>query len=264
MEGHRRVEERADRVLREGSQRRRRLCLGLSRPLAGDRQPARGLPQRERNARQRRLLPVRTAARHAALFRRARPAQGRRQAGAVQAGAEGDHRILPRVARSLPRRDRHRRADAPHPAARCPPGEEAVAAARLSAVRVEGGRNRRARLRLETAGPRRAAIGGAMAEQGSIERVWEVVEKARVGMLVTRFSGGLRARPLEARPDRAAGAIFFVTDVRGAKDDEVEATPEVCLVFIDHAEKAYLSITGCAEVRRDPEKAKEIWKSTDD
>jgi general stress protein 26 len=96
------------------------------------------------------------------------------------------------------------------------------------------------------------------------DRVWEVIEKARVGMLVTRFAGGLRARPLEARPDRDANAIYFVTDVRGAKDDEVEVAPEVCLVFIDHAEKAYLSITGRAEVRRDPEKAREIWKSTDD
>lgn len=96
------------------------------------------------------------------------------------------------------------------------------------------------------------------------DRVWDVIEKARIGMLVTRFAAGMRARPLEARPDREANAIFFVTDVRGAKDDEVEAAPDVCLVFIDHAEKAYLSLTGRAEVLRDTAKAKDIWKSTDD
>ena len=54
-----------------------------------------------------------------------------------------------------------------------------------------------------------------MTEQNHISRVWDIVEKARVVMLTTRFSGGLRARPLEARADRDAGIIWFVTDVRG-------------------------------------------------
>jgi hypothetical protein len=37
-------------------------------------------------------------------------------------------------------------------------------------------------------------------------RVWDIVEKVGIAMLTTRFAGGLRARPLEARPDRAAGS----------------------------------------------------------
>jgi RNA polymerase sigma factor (sigma-70 family) len=37
-------------------------------------------------------------------------------------------------------------------------------------------------------------------------------------MLTTRFSGGLRARPLEARPERDAGLIWLVTDVRSGKE----------------------------------------------
>ena len=95
------------------------------------------------------------------------------------------------------------------------------------------------------------------------DRVWEIVEKTGVGMLTTRFDGGLRARPLEPRPDREEGVIYFVTDVRGAKDDEIEAAPEVCFVVIDHKDKAYLSITGHASVARDEAKAAAIWKKTD-
>jgi general stress protein 26 len=72
----------------------------------------------------------------------------------------------------------------------------------------------------------------------------------------------LRARPLEARPDREAGIIWFLTDVRSPKDDEVAACPDVGLVFIDATDKAYLSITARAEIARDPAKAAEIWKST--
>jgi len=98
----------------------------------------------------------------------------------------------------------------------------------------------------------------------SIARVWDIVEKAGVGMLTTRFSGGLRARPLEPRLDREAGLIRFVTDVRGAKDDEIEATPDACLIVIEPNDKAYLSITGRAAIIRDRDVAAGIWKRTDD
>jgi len=103
-----------------------------------------------------------------------------------------------------------------------------------------------------------------MSRQDSSERVWDIIEKVGVCMLTTRFAGGLRARPLEARPDRAASLIWFVTDIRSRKDDEIEAAQDVCLVFIDAKEKAYLSLTGRAEVMHDPAKAAEIWKKTDD
>ena len=103
-----------------------------------------------------------------------------------------------------------------------------------------------------------------MTEQNHISRVWDIIEKARVGMLTTQFGGGLRARPLEARADRDAGMIWFVTDVRGAKDDEIDAAHDIGLVFYDEDGRAYLSITGRASVMRDTAKAKDIWKKTDD
>jgi general stress protein 26 len=98
----------------------------------------------------------------------------------------------------------------------------------------------------------------------AVDRVWDIIEKVGVGMLTTQFAGGLRARPLEARPDREAGLIWFVTDLRSGKEHEIEAEHNVGLVFIDHKNKAYLSLTARAEVRRDHAKAAEIWKKTDD
>lgn len=103
-----------------------------------------------------------------------------------------------------------------------------------------------------------------MTAQDKLDRVWDLIEKVGVCMMTTRFAGGLRARPLEARPDREAGTIRFVTDERGAKDDEVTAAPEVCLTFIDKAANAYLSVTGNARVVNDPAQAAEIWRKTDD
>ena len=96
-----------------------------------------------------------------------------------------------------------------------------------------------------------------------IDRVWDIIEKVGVAMLTTQFPAGLRARPVEARPDRDAGIIWFLTDARSGKDEEVAAAPDIGLVFIDAGDKAYLSITGRAEIVLDTAKAAEIWKRTD-
>jgi general stress protein 26 len=104
-----------------------------------------------------------------------------------------------------------------------------------------------------------------MAESdGAADRVWEIIEAVGVCMLTTRGSAGLRARPVEARPDRNGGLIWFVTDRRGSKDDEIAAHSEIGLTFLHHTQKAYLSVTGRAEVCDDHAKAAMIWKSTDD
>ena len=71
-------------------------------------------------------------------------------------------------------------------------------------------------------------------------------------------------RGREARADRDAGVIWFVTDVSGTKDDEIGAAHDIGLVFIDGGDHAYLSITGRAFVTRDTAQTKNIWKKTDD
>lgn len=69
---------------------------------------------------------------------------------------------------------------------------------------------------------------------------------------------------MEARADREAGLIWFLTDVRSRKDDEIDAVHDIGLVFIDAEARAYLSITGRASVIADTDQAKAIWKKTDE
>ena len=102
-----------------------------------------------------------------------------------------------------------------------------------------------------------------MADPTRHDRVWDIIERVGACMLTTRFGGGLRARPLEARPDREAGVIWFVTDRRSCKEQEIESEHDVGLVFIDKAANAYLSITARAAVQMDLAKAAAIWKSSD-
>src|ERR1700733_7965169 len=103
----------------------------------------------------------------------------------------------------------------------------------------------------------------ASAKATDLVRVWDILENNSIGMLTTRFSDGLRSRPLDARPDRDAGAIFFLTDVRGFKDDEIAAHPDVCWIITVPGDNVYLSITGRGSVAKDPERARDIWKSLD-
>ena len=48
-----------------------------------------------------------------------------------------------------------------------------------------------------------------VSKKDNIDRVWDIIQKVSVCMLTTQFVGGLRARPLEARPDRDAEPDFF-------------------------------------------------------
>ncbi len=102
-----------------------------------------------------------------------------------------------------------------------------------------------------------------MADQDRLDRVWEIIERVGVCMLTTHFDKGLRARPVETRPEREAGLLWVVTDRRSAKEHEIEAEHDVGLTFVDAGAKAYLSITARAAVQVIPAKAAEIWKTTD-
>jgi general stress protein 26 len=102
-----------------------------------------------------------------------------------------------------------------------------------------------------------------MANQSPDSRVWDIIEQVGTCMFSTHAPAGLRARPLEARPDRDAGLIWIVTDRRSGKQHEIEAEEDVGLVFIDAKTNAYLSLTARAQVLRDAGKAASIWKSSD-
>jgi general stress protein 26 len=102
-----------------------------------------------------------------------------------------------------------------------------------------------------------------MNEHNNLERVWDIIESVGVCMLTTQAGDQLRARPVEPRADRQSGLIFVVTDVRSAKQEEIEAKPDVNLVCIDAKAKAYLSITARACVTTDICKLEQVWRLTD-
>jgi general stress protein 26 len=98
-----------------------------------------------------------------------------------------------------------------------------------------------------------------MTDKSTIDRIWDKVEDIRFCMLTSRDGQTLRARPMAAFPDKEAGCVWFFTDTRSHKDDEIAKNPQVCLAFADMKKNDYVSLSGQAEIRRDAAKKKELW-----
>jgi general stress protein 26 len=101
---------------------------------------------------------------------------------------------------------------------------------------------------------------------------WELMKKIGFAMLVTRDGGKLRARPMSAYLERTENTIYFLTDARHHKDEEIAKNPSVNLSFADAGSQKYVSATGTAVVSNDRARIKELfstpakawWDSADD
>ena len=93
----------------------------------------------------------------------------------------------------------------------------------------------------------------------NVDRAWELMKKIGFAMLVTRDGDRLRARPMSAYIQREINTIFFLTDARRHKDDEIAQNPSVNLSFADASSQKYVSVTGTAVVANDRAKIKELF-----
>jgi len=93
------------------------------------------------------------------------------------------------------------------------------------------------------------------------DRAWELMKKIGFAMLVTRDGDRLRARPMSAFVEREQNAIYFLTDARRHKDEEIARNPAINLSFADAGSQKYVSITGTAAVANDRAKIKELFST---
>jgi general stress protein 26 len=106
----------------------------------------------------------------------------------------------------------------------------------------------------------------------NVERVWKLAKKIGFAMLVTRDGERLRSRPMGAYVVRDDNTIYFLSDARRHKDEEIERDAHVNLAFADTSGHKYVSISGLAIVSDDRAKIKELfstpakawWDSADD
>jgi general stress protein 26 len=91
------------------------------------------------------------------------------------------------------------------------------------------------------------------------DRAWDLAEKVGMCMLATHDGQRIRARPMAPTIRREEGAIYFLTDSGGHKDEEIAQDAEVCLTFADTGPSNYVSLSGRAEVLDDRSLVHELW-----
>lgn len=108
-----------------------------------------------------------------------------------------------------------------------------------------------------------------MPRQNDQDRVWTLMERIGLCMMVTHEgdTDGLRARPMKAYPDHAEDAIYFLTDSRDRKDDEIAINDNVCLTFVasegEIDGQVFVSVSGTANLVDDRDKIQQLWTTAD-
>jgi general stress protein 26 len=87
---------------------------------------------------------------------------------------------------------------------------------------------------------------------------WELINKIRTAMFITRDGESLDSRPLQAYPDEEAGRVCFMTDSEGLLA-QLQADDRVLLSFADPSGNDYVCLTGQASVSNDRARIKELW-----
>ena len=91
------------------------------------------------------------------------------------------------------------------------------------------------------------------------KRAWELMEKIGTAMLITWDGHRQRARPMAATVKEEAHAIYFLSDARREKIEQIEEFPTVLLAFSDPGGQKYVTVSGKARVSNDRAKIKELW-----
>lgn len=98
-----------------------------------------------------------------------------------------------------------------------------------------------------------------MSHHEGAAHVKELVEDQRTAMLTTlhQGDGALTSRPMTLQEVDEHGTFWFLALRDSATAAEIEADPRVNVAFTK--EGAWVSVAGRAQVRHDPEKARELW-----
>lgn len=93
-----------------------------------------------------------------------------------------------------------------------------------------------------------------------IEKLKDVIDGLDTVMFTTvSAQGRLVSRPLRMQEMDEDGALWFVTDCKSHKIDEIRARPQVNLAFAAPSDNTYVSVSGKATILFDKARLQELW-----
>ena len=96
----------------------------------------------------------------------------------------------------------------------------------------------------------------------SVKKIADLIKSIDFGMLTTLDAEGrLHSRPMSSNKEvEFDGDVWFFTYAATPKVHEIENKPYVNVAFSDPKTQTYVSLSGRAELVRDPAKIKELWQ----
>ncbi|RDC62502.1 pyridoxamine 5'-phosphate oxidase family protein [Adhaeribacter pallidiroseus] len=93
------------------------------------------------------------------------------------------------------------------------------------------------------------------------QKIKELAEKADSCFFCTKITTGqpLKVRPMSIRKVDEAGNFYFLSASDSHKNADIQADPQVHLLFQGSEHSDYLSVFGTATINRDKELIKELW-----
>ncbi|PWC43535.1 pyridoxamine 5'-phosphate oxidase family protein [Azospirillum sp. TSO22-1] len=100
-------------------------------------------------------------------------------------------------------------------------------------------------------------------EREAADTLWQMIKGMRTAMMTTLTDAGhLHSRPMGTLPHAGFdnATLWFFTDVGSDKASEIERHWRVNLAYADPDARSYVSVSGVAEIVRDPDKIRHLWR----
>ncbi len=91
--------------------------------------------------------------------------------------------------------------------------------------------------------------------------IGDKIKGIRIAMMTTvEADGTLRSRPMATQDMEFDGTLWFFTLANAPKVSEIESEQRVNLSYAKPDDERYVSISGTAQLVRDQQKVKDLWK----
>jgi general stress protein 26 len=99
-------------------------------------------------------------------------------------------------------------------------------------------------------------------ERTSVAELFDKIKDVKMCMFSTIDSKGkIHSRPMATiQAEEGSNDIYFFTNAYSEKIDEINVKEEVNLSYSDEDHQLYVSVSGSANVVRDKERIKQLWK----
>lgn len=91
------------------------------------------------------------------------------------------------------------------------------------------------------------------------KKIKELIDANRVGIFTTQNEGKIFSRPIAYADVDDENCVWFFTDVHSEKINDIINNNQVNFSFANHADNAYVSMSGTAHLVNDQDKIDEKW-----